>query len=111
MVDYDVYDELDDEQEGFWTRRQIVLTIIVLIMVITLLAYMATPLLRVIFGTSQSNPPPPTRRPLEQVERHRPPGGLVVTFSDADTLRLGLPPVAETQKPVTISTHVRLSPR
>jgi hypothetical protein len=84
MVDYDFYDDLDDEKEGFWTRRQIILTIIVLIMVITLLAYMATPLLRVVFGISRSNPPPPTRRPLEQVEWYQPLDDLVVAFSDVD---------------------------
>lgn len=89
MIDYELHDDLDNEKEGFWTRRQIVLTIIVLIMVITLLAYMATPLLRVIFGMPRSNPPPPTRRPLEQIERYQPLDGLVVTFSEADTLLLG----------------------
>ena len=87
MVDYEFYDELDEE-EGFWTRRQIVITVIVLIMVVTLLAYMASPLLRVVFGTSRSNQPPPTRGPLEQVEQYQPLDGLVVTFSNEDTVNL-----------------------
>ena len=64
--DFNIYDD-EYREEGYWTRRQIVLTVIVLLMVIALLTMMAAPILRDLFQPSPPAPPP-THAPQETVQ-------------------------------------------
>ena len=77
MVDYDyLYDDEYEEEEGYWTRRQVMILIITFIMIFSLLGYMIAPLLRDIVRSSNRPDLPPTKIPLETTYFDTMPGDI-----------------------------------